>query len=327
LPRQPEARSPAVDYPGIFLMASFLMPLLLGISFARDSETATSTLVLLGLTGLIGGSLFVVRELYIAFPAVNLRLFRQPIFCLLCCSGFFNSMGLFGALFMVPIFLQQVLGLTPWQASLLLLPAIPVSAFSGLISGRLSDRFPPSVVAIAGLLIMVVIFRAFASVTASTTVAVLVGYLVLYRAFMDTVGIPITSLTMQTLPVDEARMGQGLLGVLRSIGASLGVTMTSVFFERRRTFHQFQAYSYYDQTSSTHESTLLDMQQWLHDAGLFGSIGDQEALDTIRQQMDIEAIAVSFQESFLFISLCFMVSIIPMLWLLSRRLRAPVPVA
>jgi hypothetical protein len=68
------------------------------------------------------------------------------------------------------------------------------------------------------------------------------------------------------------------------------------------------------------------MQQWLHDAGLFGSIGDQEALDTIRQQMDIEAIAVSFQESFLFISLCFMVSIVPMLWLLSRRLRAPVPV-
>ena len=185
------------------------------ISFGRDSETATSSLIGLGLTALIGGGLFVARELCAAFPAVNLRLFRQPAFCLLCCTGFFNSMGLFGALFMVPIFLQQVLELTPLQASMLLLPAIPFSIVSGLVSGRLSDRFPPHFVAIAGLLIMVAIFQAFASVTAVTTIPVLLVYLILYRAFMDTVGIPVTSLTLQTLPADEARMGQGLLGVIR----------------------------------------------------------------------------------------------------------------
>ena len=327
LPRQQEVRSPTVDYLGIFLLASFLVPLLLGISFGRDSETATSTLVLLGLTGLMGGSLFVCRELCTAFPAITLRLFRQPVFCLLCCTGFFNNMGLFGALFMVPIFLQQVLGLTAWQSSLLLLPAIPVSAFSGLVSGRLSDRFPPAFVAIGGLLALIVIFQMFASVTAETTIAVLVGYLILYRAFMDTVGIPVTSLALQTLPVDDARMGQGLLGVIRSIGASLGVTVTSVFFERRRAFHQFKAYSEYDQASPAHVSALQEMQPWLYDAGLSGALGDHEALDTIRQQMDIEAVAISFQESFLFICLCFVVAIIPMLFLLYRRSPAPEPSA
>jgi EmrB/QacA subfamily drug resistance transporter len=321
LPQHPEVRSPTVDYPGIFLLGSFLVPLLLVISFGRDSETATSTLMLFGASALVGGILFVARELRATFPSVNLRLFRLPAFCLLCCSGFFNNMGLFGALFMVPIFLQQVLGLTPLQASLLLLPAIPFSAVSGLISGRLSDRFPPPLVAIGGLLTMVAIFQAFASVTVVTTVAALIGYLILYRAFMDTVGIPITSLTMQTLPVDEVRMGQGLLGVLRSIGASFGVTVTSVFFERRRTQHQFHAYSNYDQTSASHGSTLHEMRQWLHDAGILGTTGDQEALETIRHQMDIEAIAIGFQESFLLICLCFVMALGPMLCLLSRRLR------
>jgi predicted MFS family arabinose efflux permease len=164
-----------VDYPGIFMLGSFLVPLLLLISFGRNSETATSTLMLLGLTGLLGGILFVIHELRTAFPAVNLRLFRQPTFCLLCGTGFFSSMGIFGALFMVPIFLQQVLGLTPWQSSLLLLPAIPVAALSGLVAGRLSDRFPPSFVAIGGLLSMIAIFWAFASVTALTSVAVLLN--------------------------------------------------------------------------------------------------------------------------------------------------------
>jgi hypothetical protein len=72
---------------------------------------------------------------------------------------------------------------------------------------------------------------------------------------------------------------------------------------------------------------LQEIQQGLHDAGLSGTIGDQEALDTIRQQIDIDAIASGFQESFLFVSICFVLAMIPILCLLSRRLRAPAPVA
>ena len=231
-------------------------------------------------------------------------------------------MGLFGALFMVPIFMQQVLGLTPLQSGLLLLPAIPFSGLSGLISGRLCDRFSPPLVAIAGLLSMMLIFQAFTSVTVYTTVTALIVYLILYRLFMDTIGIPITTLTMRTLPADEVRMGQGLLGVLRSIGASFGVTVTSVFFERRRIQHQFHAYSQYDHASPAHADTMQDLRLSLHHAGVPGTARDQEALDTIRQQMDLEAIALGFQESFLLIGVCFLVAIVPMLCLLSRRLRA-----
>jgi hypothetical protein len=141
--------------------------------------------------------------------------------------AFFNTMGLFGGLFMVPIFLQQVMGFTALQAGLLILPALPFSSLSGLLTGRLSDRFPPPFVAIAGLLTMMAIFQAFTSVTVFTTVPVLLGYNILYRVFMDTVSIPITLLTLRTLAVDQVRMGQGLLGVVRSIGASFGVTVAA----------------------------------------------------------------------------------------------------
>ena len=127
LPQHPEARSPRVDYPGLVLLGSFLVPLLLAISFGRDSETAMSTVLALGLAACVGGGLFVARELLAAFPAVNLRLFREPTFCLLCGTAFFNTMGLFGGLFMVPIFLQQVMGFTALQAGLLILPALPFS--------------------------------------------------------------------------------------------------------------------------------------------------------------------------------------------------------
>ena len=327
LPQHQETRAPSVDYPGLLLLGSFLVPLLLAISFGRDSETDVSTLVVLGVLTLLGGGLFIVRELRTAFPAVDLRLFRYPAFCLLCSTAFFNSMGLFGALFMIPIFLQQVMGFTPLQAGFILLPAIPISGLSGLATGRLTDLVPPPLVALGGLLALTMIFQAFSSVTVLTTVTALVGYMILSRAFMDTVGIPITSLTMQTLAADQIRMGQGLLGVVRSIGSSFGVTVTSVFFERRRTLHQSLGYVTYDSASSTHETALRDIRLSLHEAGVLETDMHQTALGTLRQQLDIEAIATSFQESFLLVCVCFLIAMGPMLCLLSQRvrLRAPAP--
>jgi Na+/melibiose symporter-like transporter len=236
-------------------------------------------------------------------------------------------MGLFGGLFMVPIFLQQVVGLTPLHAGLILLPALPFSGLSGLLTGRLSDRFPPPLVAIAGLLALTAVFQTFTTVTAATTVAVLVGYMILYRTFMDTVGIPITALTVQTLDPDQVRMGQGLLGVMRSIGASFGVTVISVFFERRHTWHQLQAYANYDHASPTHATTVQDLRLSLHQAGMSENVTENEALAAIRAQIDLEAIATAFQESFWLICLCFVVAIVPMCCLLSRRfgVRMPAP--
>jgi EmrB/QacA subfamily drug resistance transporter len=321
LPQEQETRSPTVDYLGLLLLGGFLVPLLLAISFGRNSETDLSVVVSLGLGALVGGSLFVVRELRAAFPAVDLRLFRETAFCLICSTAFFNTMGLFGGLFMVPIFLQQVMGFTPLQASLIILPALPFSGLSGLLSGRLTDRFPPPLVALSGLMMLLGIFLAFASLTAFTTVAVLLTYLILYRVFMDTVGIPVTALTMRMLAPEQIRMGQGLLGVVRSIGASFGVTVTSVFFERRRAWHQLHAYAAYDSASPVHEDTLHNLRQLLHHAGAPESAREQEALGAIREQIDIEAIAAGFRDSFLLICLCFLLAMGPMLRLFTRHRR------
>ena len=175
------------------------------------------------------------------------------------------------------------------------------------------------------MLALFLIFQAFSSVTVLTTVTALVGYMILSRACMDTVGIPITSLTMQTLAADQRRMGQGLLGVVRSIGSSLGVTVTSVFFERRRTLHQFFGYATYDSASSMHETALSDIRLSLREAGVPATEVHQTALGTLRQQLDIEAIATSFQESFLLICVCFLLAMGPMLCLLSKRVRLRTP--
>ena len=116
-------------------------------------------------------------------------------------------------------------------------------------------------------------------------------------------------------------MGQGLLGVIRNIGAWLGVTVTSVVFERRRVSHQLALYSRYDDSSSAHATTFRELKQVLKQSGMLGAAADRMALRTIRRQIDIEAIAVGFSESFLFICLCFFLAAIPMVLSLRKQRR------
>ena len=273
----------------------------------------------LGLGALAGGSLFILRELVTPFPAVNLRLFRLPAFGLLCVAGFLSSVGSFGALFMVPIFLQQVIGLTPLQAGLILVPAIIVSGVNGVLVGRLSDLVSPPLLVVSGLIALTVLFYGFASFTPLTTVGVLVGYIVLYRICMHAVHTPLTVLNVQIFGADQVRMAQGLLGVARSIGASLGVTLVSVFFERRRVSHQLLTYATYDAGSFTHEATLHELKRLLQQNGLAAATASQAALRIIRRQMDIEAIAAGFRDSFLLVGLCFLLASIPAWCLSSQR--------
>ena len=79
-----------------------------------------------------------------------------------------------------------------------------------------------------------VIFYSFSSISGLTAIAVVVGHVILYRICIMGTHTPITVLTVQTLEADQVRMGQGLLGVVRSIGGLIGVTYKTAWFMTHR---------------------------------------------------------------------------------------------
>ncbi len=202
---------------------------------------------------------------------MTLRLFRIRAFRYICATAFLNMIGLFGAQFMVPIFLQQVMGFTPLQAGLIIVPALILSGLSGVISGRLNDMTSPALMAIVGFAGLSGVFFSFASFTALTTAGVLVGYIIFYRICMFFTITSLTALNVQVMLPEQVRMGQGLMGVVRNIGSSFGVTVTSVLFERRRVTHQLRAYDPYNETSAVQGATLDEVKRYLHQSGM-GSI-------------------------------------------------------
>ena len=319
IPQEREFKGIPIDYAGLFALTLFLVPLLLSISFARRDDTELSTLVILGFMAFSGSILFVLRELLAQHPAVNLRLFRITAFRLLCGAAFLNTLGLFGAQFMIPIFLQQVMGYTPLQAGLIIVPALVVSAFGGTLSGRLSDAFSPRLLILCGLAALTIVFRLFSTVSALTTASVLIGYVILYRVCLFSINTPLTALNVRILQTDQVRMGQGLLGMIRNIGAALGVTVSSVLFERRRIYHQLTAYTAYDAFSPADSDIHRELEWSLREYGIEESSINSMALSSIRRQMDIEAVAGGFRDTFFAIGFCFLIAMIPMFFITRRR--------
>jgi DHA2 family multidrug resistance protein len=222
---------------------------------------------------------------------------------------------------MIPIFLQQVMGYNALQAGLVIVPALMVAAVGGTLAGRLSDMMSPRLMVLLALIFLTGVFQLLSTVSVLTTSGVLIGYIILYRVCLFSIQIPMTSLTVQILAPDQIRMGQGLLGTVRNIGAALGVTVTSVIFERRRTAYQLQSYAEYDSASVAHLPMVQAIEEGLQGAGIGDTERPSMALNMIREQIDLEALATGFRDSFFIISFCFLLAMVPLIGVVAKRAR------
>ena len=78
-------------------------------------------------------------------------------------------------------------------------------------------------------------------------------------------------------------------------------------------------YDDYNDASTTHGATLDEVKRYLLQAGIVGGTADWAALRTIKRHIDTEAIAAAFRDSFLMISVSFLIASLPLIWIAARR--------
>jgi EmrB/QacA subfamily drug resistance transporter len=151
LPRHPGVKAGRFDIVGFLCIATGLFCLLLALTEGQDWGWTSYKVMILITAGVLSLALFVIVELEVDKPLLDVHVFRYWPFTnsLLLISVL--SVGLFSVLFYVPLFLQQAQGLGAFEAGLLLLPQALVMAVCMPIAGRLYDRFGPRWPAVIGL--------------------------------------------------------------------------------------------------------------------------------------------------------------------------------
>jgi EmrB/QacA subfamily drug resistance transporter len=144
------------DIPGIAFSSIGFGALLFAASIAGEQGAGWSDQrVIIGLiVGLLGLAALAFFELRAPEPLLDLRLYGIPTFAIANIAGLVGTIALFGAEFLLPLYLQILRGQTAFQAGLTLLPLAIASAFATVIAGRIADRIGPRIPIVCGFLLI-----------------------------------------------------------------------------------------------------------------------------------------------------------------------------
>ncbi len=140
-PNQVSNTSKRIDYPGMVTLATALTPALLVMTLG-GSNYAWESIEVIGMTMLSIASLiaFVLIERRAEDPILPLHLFKEPIFTLGSAGLLIMSMGLFGVIAFLPMFLQAVIGMSATSSGVTLIPLMMGVMITMLASGFLLKR-------------------------------------------------------------------------------------------------------------------------------------------------------------------------------------------
>jgi predicted MFS family arabinose efflux permease len=153
LPKFAAAVTRKFDVFGFLTIATGLVSLLLAFSEGPSwGWTGYRVLGLMAL-GVLSLAAFVVIELEVEYPLLNLRVFQNRLYTVSLLAMSVMMTGLFATLFYIPLFLQEGLGYPALRAGVLLLPQALVMGVLMPVAGRLYDKIGPRYLAFGGLLI------------------------------------------------------------------------------------------------------------------------------------------------------------------------------
>ena len=232
-------REHKIDYLGAFLLVLAVSSVLLAVSVygPEDGWTDSRTLLVIS-TGLILTLAFLWQEKRAVEPILPLRLFKNHTFSLTSVLGFIIGAGMFGAIVMLPLYLQVVKGNSATEAGLKLIPLmigiVSMSIFSGK---KISTTGKYKIFPIVGTAIMTIGLILMSTLNEETSFALLSIYAVLVGAGLG--------LSMQTIvialqnAVDFQDMGIATSSntFFRSLGGAFGTAIFGTILSNRIAYY------------------------------------------------------------------------------------------
>ncbi|MFF0158722.1 MFS transporter [Streptomyces sp. NPDC005263] len=220
-----------LDVPGTLLASGGLFGIVYGL-VRSPVDGWTSPLVLTGLiagTALLGG--FVRHGIHHKTPMLPMRLFRSRAFAGINAASLLMFLGMFGSIFLLSQYMQGVLGYSPTEAGLRMLPWTGMPMLVAPIAGILSDRIGGRPVVATGLFLQAAGLGWMASVvTADASYAVQLPGLIISGIGMALYFAPAANLVMSSVRPQEQGIASGANNALREVGGALGIAiMASIF--------------------------------------------------------------------------------------------------
>src|ERR671933_10749 len=311
-------QSTAVDWWGIGLLAISVGSIQTFLEEGEKEDWFNSgfitTLAVVGISGL---GLFIWRELTTKNPAFDLRVLRHRSLAAGSIYSGILGMGLYGALFAVPIFAQSILHFTATQTGLLLAPGALASAIVMVLLGKLSTKVDARLLIAIGAVGTTGVMFQLANITPQTGTDDLFWPLIWRGATTVLMFLPLSLATLGSIPKEDVSAGSGFYNLTRQLGGSIGIAILSSLLAQREAFHRailLAKLTPYDPETTERLSALTGLFQ---SRGFDATTAHQQALAALSQLVNTQAAVLSYADIFRFVGIVFLCSL-PLLLFLGK---------
>jgi DHA2 family multidrug resistance protein len=315
----PSRRPGRFDLIGFITMTVGLASLLLALAQGQSKEWDSTYIRTCEALAVIGLVFFVFYELRQKEPLVSLALFRNPDFGIVNLLAFVFGLGLFGSTFLLPLFVQNLLGYSALQAGLTLLPAGFAMGLATPLAGRLSDRIGAKPLVLLGLLLLTLSLYFNSRISLLTSQETIYGWLVLRGVGMGMMFSPLMNLSLGLVPRQQAGQASGLMNVIRQIGGSFGIAIFGTLLTRRQLFHTIRYSEAITATNATALNMLGQMKSYLMLHGDVTLVASRKSQVYLGMLVGQEAAASGFADCFLVAAYICVLGLILALWLPGRK--------
>lgn len=217
-----ETRKISIDVFSIILSTIGFGGLLYGFSTASSAGWGAVEVwgtIAIGAVALIA---FVVRQLKLEKPLLSLETYKSPMFALSSAISVVNAMALFSGMILIPLYVQNVRGIEPFDAGLMLLPGAIIMGLMSPITGKLFDKIGPRPLALIGLTIIIVSTFFFTKLELDTSYTHLIIIYTVRMFGISLVMMPIMTNGLNSLPQRLNPHGTAINNTLQQVAGAIG---------------------------------------------------------------------------------------------------------
>lgn len=262
--------------------------------------------------------LLVIRELSAPVPAIDLSLFKDPVFVSGTLIGSVMFAMLMSITFLLPLFMQTLLGFSATQSGLALMPRSLTMLFVMPIVGRLYTKVSPRLVILFGVLLFGYTAWLMGHYTLSTSAGGVVTVLIIQGVAFSCLFIPLTTMALSTIPRYRLADATGLNSLLRQIGGSVGLAVFATLLSRNATKIRGSMLGQLAAGDPEAMARLAGIKKMLMGRGLDQFAADSGAMRILDGLIRRQAMMISFEKLFYLAGICFLF-VIPLIFVL----RAP----
>lgn len=323
--RRPVGR---VDWFGIGLLITGIGALQYVLEKGQQDDWFDSpTITWLAILATVSLVTFIWHELRTKHPVVDLHvLTKSKTLAVAAVMTFVLGFGLFSSVFIVPVFVQRLLGYNALQTGLLLLPGALATAFLMPVIGRLVQRGAPQQPLILFGFVMTALYTFMLSFSSLNTGAKDFFWPLIIRGLgMACISVPLTNLALAGLKGRDIAQGAALNNMMRQLGGSFGIAIVNTYLAHRYASNRDMLISHVTPYNTATQQTYNGLIQSFIAKGSSFLTAQKQALMALEGMVTRQMMLKSYMDVFIFVTL-FFVAVIPLVVFLRRPKGPTAPV-